>query len=88
MWINFSSKMPYAVKIYVGGINAVSGEPMVETAATILRRRQLLASGKSLQDYVVLPEQPWLEGIATEPGKVSLNQASQHMSIPVIILTA
>jgi hypothetical protein len=74
MWINFSSKIPYAVKICIGGINAVSGEPMVETAATILRRRQLLAEKQSLQDYVVLPNQPWLDGIATEPGKVSRAQ--------------
>jgi ubiquitin len=70
MWINFHSKQPYAIKIYVGGVNAVSGEPAVETAATKLRRQTQLREGKSVQDYVVVPNQPWLDGIAVSPGKV------------------
>jgi hypothetical protein len=34
MWIRFRSTKLYAIKIYVGAVNAVSGEPAVETAAT------------------------------------------------------
>jgi hypothetical protein len=42
----------------------------VETAATRLRRRNLLSQGKPIQDYVVNPNQKWLDGIATTTGKV------------------
>ncbi|EWC43658.1 hypothetical protein DRE_01545 [Drechslerella stenobrocha 248] len=75
MWINFKiknaeSRYRYAIKIFSGGVNVVSGEPEVETTATKLRRQTLLAQGKSVQDYVVIPEQRWLDGIATSSGKV------------------
>lgn len=58
------------IKIYVGGINAVSGEPSVPNAATALRRRNLVKNKESLQDYIVVPGQLWLDGIAVEPGQV------------------
>ncbi|KAF8852869.1 ubiquitin-domain-containing protein [Acephala macrosclerotiorum] len=70
MWINFKGRRPFAIKIYVGGINAVSGEPAVETSGTLQRRKQRLNQGKSIQDYVVPPNQLWLDGIATADGKV------------------
>jgi len=70
MWINFKSDKKYAIKVYVGAVNAVSGEPCVETAATTLRRRQRLARQASIQDYVVVPDQKWLDGIATATGQV------------------
>jgi hypothetical protein len=70
MWINFHSTHQYAIKILVGGINAVSGESSVPNAATSLRRRTLLRQGKSVQDYVVTPQQLWLDGVSVEPGKV------------------
>ncbi|KAH8595364.1 hypothetical protein B0O99DRAFT_155247 [Bisporella sp. PMI_857] len=78
MWIRFRSKMPYAIKIYVGAVNAISGEPAVETAATKLRRQRLLSEKKSIQDYVVVPEQYWLDGIATSEGKVR-----QFVAMPI-----
>jgi len=55
MWVGFQASRPFAVKIYVGGVNAVSGEPKVETPATIQRRKEHLFRSKSTQDYVVLP---------------------------------
>ncbi|EPS44407.1 hypothetical protein H072_1583 [Dactylellina haptotyla CBS 200.50] len=72
MWISFHSRLgrAYAVKISTGGVNAITGEPDIETAESKQRRRGRLARGESVQDYVVLPQQPWLDGIATEPGKV------------------
>lgn len=70
MWINFTSSKPYAIKVYVGGINAVSGEPAAESAETQERRQKQLRQGKSIQDYVVVPQQLWLDGIAVSPGKV------------------
>jgi hypothetical protein len=46
MWINFScnGRQSYMIKIYVGGINIVSGEPAVEDGSTRLRRQALLAN--------------------------------------------
>lgn len=70
MWINFNSHKPYAIKAFVGGVNIVSGEPAIETAATRLRRRTLLSQNKSIQDYLVVPDQPWIDGIATSAGRV------------------
>jgi ubiquitin len=58
------------IKIYVGGVNAISGEPAVEDAATKLRRQKKRAEKCSLQDYVVVPGQLWLDSIATSDGKV------------------
>jgi hypothetical protein len=78
MWINFRSSRPYALKIHVGGVNAISGEPVVETAATQLRRRNQLSQGKPIQDYVILPQQPWLDGVATSPGQVR-----QFVAMPI-----
>jgi hypothetical protein len=70
MWIKFESELQYAIKVYVGGVNAVSGEPAVENMATRLRRQILGAQGAILQDYVVIPNQRWIDGIATFPGVV------------------
>ena len=70
MWINFTATTPFAVKILVGGVNAVSGEPFIEGIATKLRRLELNKQGKSVQDYVVVPEQRWLDGVATQAGYV------------------
>ena len=70
MWIRFDSAHKFAVKIHLGGVNAISGEPMIEDAATRLRRLNLLSSNKSMQDYVVTPDQLWLDGIASHDGRV------------------
>jgi len=70
MWIKFKSERRYAIKVYVGAVNAVSGEPAVETAATRLRQRNKMSQGQSVQDYVVVPDQKWLDGIATAVGQV------------------
>ncbi|KAF2006172.1 integral membrane protein [Amniculicola lignicola CBS 123094] len=83
MWINFNcrrSSKSYSIKIYVGGVNAISGEPAEETAATKLRRqtklsnvtakRQVGLDHPSLQDYIVVPGQRWLDGIAESNGTV------------------
>ncbi|KAH7066018.1 integral membrane protein [Paraphoma chrysanthemicola] len=72
MWINFSCNhtQDYMIKIYVGNVNAISGEPAIETAATKLRRQQNKSAKKSFQDYVVVPGQLWLDGIANSDGTV------------------
>lgn len=63
IWISFESNFddtrraayPFAVKIAAGKICAVSGEEWSEG----------LRSGEP-QNYVVLPDQPWLDGFAVE----------------------
>lgn len=56
LWLRFSGSYPCAVKIAAGKINAVSGEPW---------RNEL---SNAPQDYVVLPEQPWLDGFNVAEG--------------------
>jgi hypothetical protein len=56
LWINFSTSYPFAVKVAAGKINAVSGEPW----GSGLQRRP--------QNYLVLPEQPWLDGFSVGEG--------------------
>ncbi|OHE93771.1 integral membrane protein [Colletotrichum orchidophilum] len=70
MWVNFSAQAPFAIKIYVGGVNAVSGLPMTENDKTLEKRLRMLNSGKQIQDYMVVPDQNWLDGIVSEDGKI------------------
>jgi hypothetical protein len=74
LWIRFKSTRPFAIKVYLGGINAISGEPIIENFATSLRRSRLLQEKKSIQDYAVIDPadkgQLWLDGIAKVNGKV------------------
>lgn len=70
MWMAFTASRPFALKIYVGGVNAVSGFPMVENDKTREKRARMLKDNKEIQDYVVTPNQPWLDGIVSEDGKI------------------
>ena len=58
LWINFNSPSdyPFAVKIAVGKINAVTGKQWKNTLDA------------DEQDYIVLPDQPWLDGICIQKG--------------------
>jgi hypothetical protein len=60
MWLSFNTgRWPAcAVKIGVGKVNAVTGDPWDET----LHRRP--------QDYLVCPDQPWLDGIKAGEGTI------------------
>jgi hypothetical protein len=60
LWISFhgASCQPNAVKVGIGGINAVSGRPWDE----------LLHHDS--QDYVVVPDQLWLDGINADEGLI------------------
>ena len=60
MWINFSSDYPCAVKIATGKIDAISGE---EWDGKINEESEE-------QDYVVIPEQPWLDGYCIGEGRI------------------
>ena len=58
MWINFSGDYPCAVKIAAGKINAVSGKAWTNELAD------------NPQDYVVIPDQPWLDGFNVSEGHI------------------
>ncbi len=58
MWLNFNGDYPMAVKVAAGKINAVTGEGWENDL-----------SG-SPQDYVVVPDQPWLDGFCVMKGVV------------------
>ncbi len=58
LWIRFSSRYPFAVKIAAGKINAVSGEPWTPPLQ------------QEPQNYVVVPRQPWLDGFAVGEGLI------------------
>lgn len=60
MWIHSQSATPLAIKIYLGGANAISDEPVNETLETLMRRLKLMAEYESVQDYVVTLQQLWL----------------------------
>ena len=58
MWINFHADYPMAVKIAAGKINTVTGVEWKDELT------------KTPQDYLVVPEQPWLDGFCIEKGLV------------------
>ncbi|KAK4541873.1 hypothetical protein LTR36_007237 [Oleoguttula mirabilis] len=70
MWIKFSAGQPFAVKIYIGGMNAISGEIGGEDEVTMMKRLQLMQEKEPVQDYVAVPGQLWLDGIACPDGHV------------------
>ncbi|KAI1456079.1 hypothetical protein F4805DRAFT_468314 [Annulohypoxylon moriforme] len=70
MWINFEAKSPFTIKIYAGGVNVISGEHHAEDAQIKSRRFERIKRGKWIQDYIVVPPQRWLDGIAVSPDVV------------------
>lgn len=60
MWMSFGSdeRYPFLLMISAGGVNAVTGDPH---------------DGRPVadpQNYVVVPEQPWLDGFCVAPGEI------------------
>jgi hypothetical protein len=60
LWLYFSSAhgYPFAVKVAAGRVNAVTGEDWSD------------GLHRDPQDYVVVPEQPWLDGYCVEKGVI------------------
>jgi len=58
LWLNFQGFYPMAVKVAAGKIDAVTGEEWSD------------GLHKDPQDYLVVPEQPWLDGYCVERGTV------------------
>jgi hypothetical protein len=66
MWLHCSADYPMAVKVGAGGICAISGERW----STGLRQ--------PLQNYLVLPDQPWLDGFRVSEGVIR-----QFVAVPL-----
>ena len=60
LWLNFHSPhgYPFVLKVAAGKINAVTGDAWSDGVS------------RDPQDYVVIPEQPWLDGYAVEKGVI------------------
>ncbi len=58
LWINFRGDYPFAIKVAAGKINAVTGEDWRD------------GLHRDPQDYMVAPEQPWLDGFCVEKGLI------------------
>lgn len=65
MWMSLSGWPPHAVKVGVGKVCALTGEPWSED----LHKTSGLFSPKH-QDYLVTPPQPWLDGICVGEGRI------------------
>ena len=67
MWIGLAAApwKPNALKVRVGGVNAISGLPDTGTALG------------SPQDYLVCPPQPWLDGFNAGGGTIRQFQAAE-----------
>lgn len=70
MWIRFSSTAPFKIKIFAGGINVVSGEHIKETVTPKTGYMSLQSASQNTQDYIVVPKQLWIDGVAVKPGVV------------------
>lgn len=68
MWLNFGgfSPYPFALKIATGKICAITGENWINHLNT------------DPQDYLVLPDQPWLDGYCVEKGVIR-----QFVAVPL-----
>ncbi len=58
LWLQFHGRYPFAIKVATGKINAITGERWSE------------GLHRDPQDYMVTPDQPWLDGYSIEKGKV------------------
>lgn len=64
-WISFTTEfdVPYLIRINVGGINAVTGEPFGQEI-------DFGSEDHGGEDYIEAPEQPWLDGFRVDPTTV------------------
>lgn len=66
MWLSFSATAPAALQVGVGKVCAVSGRPWSDRLS------------QKPQNYVVLPRQPWLDGINSGAGTIR-----QFVAVPL-----
>ena len=65
LWIDFyATNYPFAIKVAAGKINAVTGDSWDDGLAVKSQGDDVL------QDYVVVPGQPWLDGFSVGKGEI------------------
>ena len=69
MWINFDCMegRKLVIRPFLGGVNGITGEGTTGDMGSLIRRMNKLTP---TQDYIVLPDQMWLDGVSTSPGIV------------------
>lgn len=69
MWISIQARhwRPNAIKVAAGKVNAVSGKPWDQK---LCGPSKASFWGEELQDYLVCPPQPWLDGFNTGTGTI------------------
>ncbi len=82
----FMSEAKFAIRVFTGGVNGLSGEPVKANMATILKR---LNGIQPTQDYLYVrggpkPAQQWLDGVAVAPGIVRQFVAVPNLSLQSI----
>jgi len=78
----FAPEAKYAIRVFIGGVNGLSGEPVKANMATVLKR---LNGIERTQDYLYVrggdnPAQQWLDGVSIAPGIVRQFVATQPLS--------
>ena len=58
LWLNLNGSYPFAIKVATGKINAITGENWRD------------GIHRDPQDYMVTPDQPWLDGYCVEKGTI------------------
>ncbi|KIV92177.1 polyubiquitin [Exophiala mesophila] len=78
MWMSFECKVneKFAIRPFLGGVNGISGQSFVSR----LHSSESITSDK--QDYIILPEQRRLDGIAVSPGIVKQFVATKMTPLP------
>ena len=69
MWIGLRSKLMYAIRIYVDGVNIVTGTKKDPTKFPRIGKHMFQGQSTYVQDYVMAPGQKWIDGAFVEPGK-------------------
>ena len=76
LWFSFAGNPDVvAVKFLAGGINAITGEKETGEARTVLKNNGADAFG---QNYMIIPDQPWLDGFKKQKGTVG-----QFIAVPL-----
>ena len=77
MQFSYRSRRKYAIRPYFGGVNGISGQDFIDDT----HYDSLDSGGDSLkQDYVVVPDQKRLDGVAVRPGVVKQFVAAELSS--------
>jgi hypothetical protein len=65
LWLNFDSEYPFALKIGAGKTSAITSKQWQKGLTT------------APQDYLAVPDQPWIDGFCVQPGVVKQFVAAQ-----------